>query len=160
MVMAQARLSFVVEPASLSFKSRGPVWGRVYIHTGDSWFPEKGWEDIAVPVAAAWLQAIMNLVRESQSTASVHFMDGPFYADMSREGDEVKVRLIEDRSSGPIVEHEVGVPFQDVVDNALEVSAAILTECRRNGWKDRDAETLQSLQSDLRGALPVPHYHA
>jgi hypothetical protein len=160
MVMAQARLSFVVEPASLSFKGAGPVWGRVYIHTGDSWFPERGWEDIAVPVAAAWLQAIMNLVRESQSTASVHFMDGPFLAEMSREGDELKVRLIEDLSSGPIVEHEVRVPFQDVIDNALEVSAAILAECRRNGWKDRDTETLQSLQSDLRGALPVPHYHA
>jgi hypothetical protein len=160
MVMAQERLSFVVEPASLSFEGRGPVWGRVYIHAGDSWFPERGWEDIAVPVAAAWLQAVMNLVRECQSSASVHFMDGPFFAEMSREGDDVTVRLIEDRSSGPIVEHNVRVPFQDVIDNALEVSAAILAECRRNGWKDRDTETLQSLQSDLRGALPVPHYHA
>src|SRR5260370_36005403 len=111
MVMAPGGLRFGVGPASLSFKSRGPVWGRVYIHTGASWFPEKGWEDIAVPVAAAWLQASMNLVLESQSTASVHFMDGPFYADMSRECTEMKVRFIEDRSSGRIVEHDVRVPL-------------------------------------------------
>lgn len=64
---AQARLSFGVEPASLPFEGRGPVWGRVYIHAGDSWFPERRWEDVAVPVAAAWLQAVVNLVRESQS---------------------------------------------------------------------------------------------
>src|SRR5262245_13760143 len=77
----------VFDDELLSRSKSGTAWGRVYFDLGNEAFPDRGWSDMVVAFAEAWLSALIGLARFDKHKERVYFMDGPFAIDITLRGE-------------------------------------------------------------------------
>jgi hypothetical protein len=96
---APRRARIVVEPISLRPRSVGPATGEIWLEVGPTAFPGKGWNDFILLVLGGWLESARRLADGRSEHEAVHFIEGPFCAELEAPSSaEWTVRLV-DRAS-------------------------------------------------------------
>ena len=109
--------------------------------------------DIIVVILGWWAAAVLRLLRNSNGSERVHFMDGPYAIEISKsELGRLHLRMF----AGPGGGREVATGEADVTRFATELSGQsrkLLNECKARGWWSADADELtlqlQSLDREL-----------
>jgi hypothetical protein len=148
-----SELLFVTETASFNRSSLGTISGVVAFRVADEFFPATGWNDLAVAVTTAWLEALVRIAREETRSERVRFMDGPFWADLLRAENGIVVDLVESRLMGDVSRYHMSVNLRDVLSNAVSTAAEMLHECRVRGWEDADLVKLDQMKQEARKML-------
>lgn len=152
--MSQMSTILIITPSSFNRSSLGSVSGEIYLQMGNSFFPEKHWSDLVVPVAAEWVRATANIIFGNSTWEEVFFMDGPFSVKLAIETDNsIRLDLL-----GP-QRYPVGHTVIDAADlfrSVQRAGRAVLDECQRRGWNSTDLEKLAQQLSDARIRLRTP----
>ena len=103
----------------------------------------KSWNDFVVVILAAWVGALVRLLRGSTTRERVHFMEGPYFVDVhwAAEGPLRLHALGPGRAKNAAVEVEA-VSF---VESLLTGSKVVLVACRTGGCWTSDADELEEL---------------
>jgi len=145
-------ITLEIDTESFSRSSLGVISGVIAIRIGDESFPAIDWDDLIVPVAIAWLEAILRIVGHLSKSERIWFMDGPFWVDLIDSEYDVRLFAVEDRSSGNLIRHDVGVDLHDLLANVANTAGQIIHECRLRGWNDSDLVKLEQLKQQARRA--------
>jgi hypothetical protein len=144
-------LTLAIPSESLSQSESGPIYGQVYFQLGREAFPGRGWSDLAVAFMCAWIAALMRLIESGSQSERVRFMDGPYWAELSKSRgttDAANIGFVRDRLQGPILEHSAAVDLSSLLQDAIRLGEEVLCACRHNGWSNGDiwelAETLNA----------------
>ncbi|HTE55958.1 MAG TPA: hypothetical protein VK698_34130 [Kofleriaceae bacterium] len=143
------RAIIVVDAATVRPGRAGPATGSIWVSLGELSFPMEGWNDFVVVILAAWVGAMVRLLRGSTTRERVHFMEGPYFVDVLHPA-EGPLRL---RATGPPMRAEracVDVEASPLVESLLSGSDAVLGACRAAACWTSDAEELESLLPALR----------
>jgi hypothetical protein len=139
----------VLDDDSLERAQSGTVWGRVYFETGDEFFPERGWTDMAIAFLNAWLAALLRIASGSVQQERVCFMDGPFELVLSATNSGlVDVGLIHKEDIVRTTKAAIKELLQDAVLNGKN----LLRTCDQRGWQDQDRDIRTLAEMTLRGA--------
>lgn len=144
-------LVVVIEEDSLRFSSEGVVTGSVCLRCGDSYFPEKTWDDFVAVVLGWWLEAAIDLGGLECGSREICFMDGPFCAELALYGvDEFQFRLVDGRQrQSPQIAFE-GISNAAVFRESLIASSRRLLEvAEARGFNSEETEQLRSLTASL-----------
>jgi hypothetical protein len=126
----------VFDDELLSVSKSGSVWGRIYFDLGDRAFPDKGWSDLAVAVATAWLEALIQLTSAATRRERVHFMDGPLAVDVSLSSSgSVNLDFIHNDT----IRHSAVARIDELLQNAVSSGDALLAICKHHGWSSDSA---------------------
>ena len=137
-----------IDCSSLERSRAGLITGELSLKFGETWFPERQWNDFPVVVLEWWLVALRDL---RKGAAELRFMDGPFLVKTSLQRQQIcKLEGIEDGQARQIdVESEVSV--RRVYESIIRAAQLICTACVERGWSNDD--DVQRLQSTLRKAV-------
>ena len=70
------------------------LFGTLYLAIGEFSFPCVGWTDFAEDILSTWARELLRLSRERPSRFTLHFMDGPYALDISKDGAAKLAELI------------------------------------------------------------------
>jgi hypothetical protein len=133
------------------------IWGRVYFENGDQFFPEQCWTDMVVAFSRAWLDALIRLATRSSRHEQVRFMDGPFQIDMSAGSKNVlELNLIHKDAA----EQSAKATIEELLQNALSISNALLGICQQRGWPEDDFETKALANTTKQGTAVLANLKA
>ena len=140
-----------LDEANVSCSSlSGLVTAGVWLRTGEEYFPGKGWDDFAVVIVAAWVDASLQLLRGDRQSVQIEFMDGPYAIGITRVTPrEWSLTLVERRRSGQ-VERFLTADAGPLVDSLVDVSDRLVRMCQQRGWVSPDSERLAALVDSLR----------
>lgn len=137
----------LVDCRSLERGSRGPIWGRVCVCIGNTFFPEGNWTDIAAAFCLAWLRQIHRLASRDDTSGSVFFMDGPFRVDFNRSSaDSIELRFVDFRR-GDSVEYRCECATEALLQDAASCAQFLVKAADEKGWSD-DLD-IKSLRAEL-----------
>ncbi len=116
-------------------------------------FPAADWNDLVVVVTISWLEALLRIARRESRSERVHFMDGPFWADLVSAENEVIVDLVESRLTEDIHRYQLSINVKDSLNSTVSTVAQILHGCRVLGWSDPDLLKLDELKQASKKVL-------
>ena len=64
------------------------LFGTLYLAIGEFAFPCVGWTDFAEDILSAWARELLRQSGGRPSRFTLHFMDGPYALDISKDGAE------------------------------------------------------------------------
>ena len=73
----------VTDPATLRSSGVGPVSGELWLSVDGVPFPAAGWNDLVLVVLKAWAESLLSLRGTIDTSATVHFMEGPYVVELS-----------------------------------------------------------------------------
>lgn len=121
----------VFDDELLNCSKSGTVWGRIYFDVGDSSFPDKGWSDMAVAVASAWLSGLIEVASIDSQKDRVYFMDGPASVEVTL-GRNGLVNL--DFLHKDSVKYSAKESLDGLLQDAIFAGDHLLTICKNHGW--------------------------
>lgn len=135
-----------------TLKQRGnasrSITGLVFFDFGGTSFPEEGWNDFPVIVAAWWLEAIDKLKRGPRENIKFCFMDGPYWITASLGvGNAVLLRCVEDRRGAGVV-HEEQVTLASLAAQVNSFAQQVVSACARRGLESSDVTSLRKDSSE------------
>ncbi len=136
-----ARLTVIVEPATLRSDSQGSITGGLSVAIEDLVFPEASWSDYPVIVLAWWARECPNVV--DRELATFAFMDGSlaFWVRPRTEGDAVVEFTREGDAAGSVFASATVEP-RSVVEAVLNAGRGVLAACREKSWTNPDLDEL------------------
>jgi hypothetical protein len=126
--------------SSLKASSNGTVTGEIWFDE-DFAFPEAGWSDFPIEVLTWWLELLAKLASGQLSSGQVSFMDGPYRVRAAVAGDMLRLDFLSEHlrvSGGSRV-----TSFANTVKHSIDITAALLDECRRRKWTSPEIDNLQ-----------------
>ena len=142
-------IHLVTDFKTLKVRDRGPAIAGIWLASGDTQFPIKGWSDFVVVVLGWWAVAIVRLMRSDSDKELVNFMDGPYSVELTRaQLGEIRLRMLAGAGGG----REVAVgeaDLQKFVTELTDHARDLLELCKLRQWWSADAETLESNLRDL-----------
>jgi hypothetical protein len=137
----------VFDPATIE-QGTGPsrsITGVLYLDFGAACFPVERWNDFAVVITSAWLEAVQRLEKGIDHEVLVHFMEGPYQVAATRlSGDQIRFRCIERRLRGEHVQHEELVKLGELGEQVRRVARQVASACVRAGMQSTDLDKLKS----------------
>jgi hypothetical protein len=121
----------------------GTVSGVVYLRLGSQSFPDRHWNDCPVSIIKLWLEALRAVRAGSAPDAECPFMDGPFLFRIRPASSAWRVEGVDNDVP---VQVELVNP-EELWQSAVAAGNALITECNRRGWRDRDVQDLAHLLS-------------
>lgn len=64
----------IVVDEPLTLAKSGAIWGAVYFQNGEKFFPERGWDDMAVAFLTGWVEALVRIATGSSRDETVFFL--------------------------------------------------------------------------------------
>ena len=133
MTSAQNVVLFV-DTTSLYKGDTSPIWGRVHLLVNGVAFPDAGWTDIAVGLAACWVQAVYRLSAGNTDQELVHFFDGPFAVRLKmNDTGGVQVDCVDGHEPETIV-RSATTSITDLVRNAESMGRDVIDAAEANKW--------------------------
>ena len=134
------------------------IGGRIYLQSGDQFFPEEHWYDYASILMNHWLPMITSFIHGSTDSCRLTFMDGPYYVSMCRSTDStVRVSCFLDQKK-LIMDTEI-----DPIQFADSVAKAANRYCRLLHLQGREdtvvSASLQKLKLELRTVREAGPYN-
>lgn len=136
-------IELIAEPQSLNGGDTGSIWGKVYFRVGESYFPQKGWDDMAVAFARAWLNQLLAMAREELTTTSVSFYDGPWRVDLKQVNGQLTANFLHKQTEL----YTLPVRLESLLENARSIAIALVTEATARGWHDNDVSAIETALS-------------
>jgi hypothetical protein len=141
----------VADVGTLEVRPSGPATGGIWLVTESGAFPAAGWNDFIVVILSWWAGALLKTLRSNGDRVRVPFMDGPYAVDVAMSGGMLNLRLItRDREVGT-----AEAALHSFVSSLTSQSRKVLHACRSLEWWSADADTLESLLTDLERELAV-----
>lgn len=119
----------------------GPIWARI----AGTDFPEPGWPDFPVALLGGWLTTLAELEADDGGLAMLHFMEGPYRLDVTREGAAWALRAHQDGAE-PVAEVTAD-SLAELRGPLCDAAEQVLAACRARGWRDRDVRHLTGVTS-------------
>ena len=117
------------------------VYSTFYVNLNGVNFPDSQWTDFPVSVLIMWCE---NLLLD-QSSFILFFMDGPYYIECQRKNDNVRMRLVENRTVKKIVAEET-ICFDDLKSIINKTAIDLITSVKHKVvGKVDDLEKLEGL---------------
>jgi hypothetical protein len=132
-------IQLVIDCQQFERTNSGGVFGPIHLQMDEYSFPRKEWTDFVLAFVRAWIEALIDIGMNSTDRAQVWFMDGPFTVDISR-GDQafVEILLLQSSREGNVVLKSIEAGLFPLLQNAKDISEAVLLECSRRGWSSND----------------------
>lgn len=140
----------VVDLPSVKWRTSGPSTGDVWLVFGTVEVPARGWNDFALVILAAWLDALTRLLATQSAHERVLFMEGPYSVELTRlETGAFHLLALERRATqlGTIEVDET-----PLVDESVAAAESILEASARAHHRSSDVEALEAALAALREA--------
>jgi hypothetical protein len=146
-------ISIHVETASLRIRANGPATANMWLVINGREFPAHGWNDFVVVVLGWWATALLEVLRNPRTLATIHFMEGPYAVKvcMSPSG---LLQLCAVEGSNRNIEVAVGEgEIHAFISGVISQSHEVLDLCRREVAWSNDAAILESSVDSLEKEL-------
>ncbi|HTU32709.1 MAG TPA: hypothetical protein VMF66_02780 [Candidatus Acidoferrum sp.] len=111
----------------------GAIWGRIYFDIDGEPFPDRGWSDLVVPIADAWLEALLKMTSGTMARAKVHFMDGPFYVTIALAAPGIASLSFVHRG---VIKRSLTSSLDVLLQDAIASGEQLLRICGEHDWSD------------------------
>jgi hypothetical protein len=141
-------ITLKIGPESLHRTKMGTISGEIWLQ-GEEWaFPAAHWNDIVIPVLRAWLAAVNDLSRGMRKRDMVHFMDGPYFVELTASANQIELLLTADRPNGE--ERCCQADAVALRKNAVDAADLLLAKCRELEWNNDDIDHLRRTRDRAR----------
>lgn len=123
------------------------ITGIIALQVGDTYFPERDWNDFPVVILRWWLKELLRLWHGKLKTAeSVEclFMDGDYCYRVSERGGQWAIECIEGISDGEVVA-KAEVDRAAFMEQLLNSAIQTLDACRARRWNTTDTKSLATM---------------
>ncbi|MFI6156714.1 hypothetical protein ACIBCA_29000 [Kitasatospora sp. NPDC051170] len=125
---------------TLDLARSGSIWGDVWINIDGFDFPESNWNDMPLAFLVELLDAIAD-VRRREGDRRVRFFDGPFWVDLSGQGDGT----VSISTNAPGGDKQVTVSARDISRSLEAIRVNVVRACLGRGWGEHlDVRRLQA----------------
>ena len=135
-------LSINLEEKSFAIDSKGLVTGRIRFLVDQNAFPDSEWNDFVLIILEWWLQSVISLSLDSEGTAELRFMDGPFYVTVKREGNEMALDFIDNMNHNTMF--QASCSFDSFKNMIINTAAKAIKEVKFQKWESEDAQKLNN----------------
>jgi hypothetical protein len=147
------RLVLIIDLESLQKSDAGTISGKVAFHIADEFFPEANWNDLAVAVCLAWVEALVRVIRRESISQRVMLMDGPYAVKIALGKAGPEVDFVQSRLAGDIVTGHWTFIAEESLRDAVVVGDGVCRECEFRGWRSGDLTTLHQKVNEARKIL-------
>ena len=109
---------------------KGIVDATFYIDIEEILFPEAGWTDFVIIVLDWWINSIIDIYFQQKAEFTLQFMDGPYYVECHKTGEQVHMSFIEDKNKTTSI-YEYEIKFNELVNNVVDVSLDLVQMLKR-----------------------------
>jgi hypothetical protein len=138
----------VVGVGSLRPGTVGPATADICLVLDDDSFPMPGWNDFAIVILSAFVEAVLRLRRGASRRETVRFMNGPFRVELEVSPDGgwiIELAAEDDRDVG----RRSQIDPSSFVESLGSASNELLDACPKLHCWTRDEEALQRLLPSL-----------
>ncbi|KKL25974.1 hypothetical protein LCGC14_2399930 [marine sediment metagenome] len=123
-------LDIVVVPDTFQQIGDNQVVGIVYWDAEGHEFPEKCWNDSVVVIVLWWVESLLQLLRGSEETVELRFMEGPFWVRLTRAGQAGILLQFVDGRHGRDVKYEKRESKKAVLRAIIDAAKATVGTCK------------------------------
>ena len=115
---------FDINISQESFKKRDGRFGNISVRIGDYNFPSENWTDFGTDIIYWWMEAITNLITETDRTVQCKFMDGNYRFDVQSTNDKKiwKVSFIKEYADSEETKTESEVDPEQMIEVLVRVA--------------------------------------
>jgi len=84
-------------------------------------FPDNQWSDLTFPVLNMWAVKLMGNISSSNSKFRLYFMDGPFWLDVTKNGQNLMIECVNGRSER-LVEYVIECSCFDFLNSLYDAT--------------------------------------
>jgi hypothetical protein len=140
----------ITDPTTLRSSGVGPVSGELWLSVDGVPFPAAGWNDLVLVVLKAWAEALLSLRGTIDTSATVHFMEGPYVVEFSNAPTGLIDLQAGERDHPPTL--SAVIPLSTLAGSVAAEGSALLDACRERGLWTSDANALDGLLTALRSS--------
>ena len=99
--MTSESIDIHLDIGNMEVTRAGAVSCTLYLEIGNTFFPEKGWTDLASKLVPVWSEQLAVLLNSDIGVVDCHFMEGPFFFYVSTDGDrDLTIELVKRQLRG------------------------------------------------------------
>ena len=115
------------------FCSNKSITCSFYIDINGHVFPDSQWSDFALIVLNWWISSVLENCRKENADFVLFFMDGPFYVDCRKRGENIIMSCVTEKTCKAIV-CECTLKFDEFVRELINASSAIIDSAKKNKY--------------------------
>ena len=121
------------------------ITGQIWIDLNDSEFPSKYWSEFPIIILNWWLENLILLTNNNQTSCMCNFMDGPYSFEVIVESDSKwKIYFMKSDSKEDFCQFQMYLQPQELLGEILESEKNIIEFCKRNDWESKEIENLRN----------------
>lgn len=106
-------LQLILKDDFIYYDTSKNICSTFYVKANDTAFPDDKWYDLPISVFTIWNENIIKYNNKKRCEFKLFFMDGPFYIECQKEGNNVLMRFINNKIS-PIEKYTFETTFSDL----------------------------------------------